>query len=441
MEIKYIMEKAATASIEEKRLLRQELYNLVEDKYETMQKYEYRQFHFHLSNTESFLRVHTPDKYGDLLQGVRKTVSLANQNKEKIISFEEGRIFNGFRYVYPLDKDGKHVGSVELSVSSKSIIRILSELYENEDFYFLVDKSVVEEKVFQEELDNYTDSIPLEGYYLDRETKEVSDQYKSVVEGCEKKLFRDIGESKVDKIKAKESFASIYRIDDIDYTVSFLAISNIENTPIAYLVSIRESVGIDDFTKGFYDEILLVSLLVAVIIILGLTLAKYNYELEKSSGMDYLTNIYNRNKFYELIEREEKSSSRYGYKSSIMLFDIDHFKKINDNYGHNWGDEVLKKLASEISKNIRETDIFARWGGEEFVVFLPHTDKEGAMEVAEKLRRLVCESQIKELEEVTISIGVTSISPDDYNIDAAIKRADDAMYQAKKDGRNRVSYK
>ncbi len=435
------MQKANTASIEEKELLRKELYNMVHKQYLSMQKYEYRQFHFHLPNTESFLRVHTPDKYGDLLYKVRKTVSLANEKKEKIISFEEGRIFNGFRYVYPLDKDGEHIGSVELSVSSKSIIRILSELYENEDFYFLVDKSVVEEKVFKEEQDNYIDSIGLDGYYLDRETKEVSDEYKSLVQGCEKKLFGDIGKRHLEDIKNKQSFASIYSIDEIDYTVSFLAINNIEDIPIAYLVSMRESVGIDGFTKDFYDEIILVTLLVIMIIILGLILAKYNYELEKSSGTDYLTQIYNRNKFYEIVEREKKSSERYAYQSALMLLDIDHFKEINDTYGHCWGDEVLKKLADEILKNIRETDIFARWGGEEFVILLPHTDKEGALKAAEKIRVVICESQLEELEEITISIGVTVIDPENYDIDEVIKRADMAMYEAKENGRNRVAYK
>lgn len=440
-EMKTILEKANTASVEEKEVLRKELYNMMYLKYESMQKHEYRQFHFHLPSTESFLRLHTPEKYGDLLYEIRESVRLTNKNLKKTMTFEEGRIFNGFRYVYPLKNNNKHIGSVELSVSSKSIIKILSELHENEDFYFLVDKDIVEEKVFKEEQKNYEELNFLEDFYLDRETKEVSDEYQTVIRGLENQLFTDIRAKHEKEIKAKESFATIYRVNDIDYTVSFLSIKNIKNRPVAYLVSIREIKGATPFTKSSYGEIFLVTLLAILIIILGFLLAYYNYRLKKTAGIDHLTQVYNRNKFYELVEIEERLSKRYGYESAIMLLDIDHFKKVNDNYGHSWGDKVLKTMASEILKNIREVDIFARWGGEEFVILLPHADKSGALAAAEKTRKLVYESELKELEDISISIGVTTIDPENYDIDKAIKRADKAMYNAKENGRNRVCFK
>ena len=190
-----------------------------------------------------------------------------------------------------------------------------------------------------------------------------------------------------------------------------------------------------------YHEIALVSLLVILVIIFSFILTYYQSRLRSSSELDYLTKAYNRNKFYEMAKKEAKRSQRYEYDSALMLIDIDYFKNINDSYGHEWGDRVLKKLSSEISENIRDSDIFARWGGEEFVLLLSHISKENALKVAEKLRRLIDESQDHELREITISIGVSTIYSGNYDIDSVIKLADDAMYCAKRNGRNQIYYK
>lgn len=190
-----------------------------------------------------------------------------------------------------------------------------------------------------------------------------------------------------------------------------------------------------------YKEILLVSLLAFFIIAFGLVLAFYQHKLKNSAEIDYLTNIYNRNKFYEIASREVKRAKRYKEDTAILLLDIDFFKKVNDSYGHEWGDKVLRELARKISTNIREVDIFARWGGEEFVLLLPNTGKEGGLVVAEKIRKLIHESKVKELDAITISIGVSLVDTENYDITAAINLADQAMYEAKTNGRNQVCFK
>ncbi len=121
--------------------------------------------------------------------------------------------------------------------------------------------------------------------------------------------------------------------------------------------------------------------------------------------------------------------------------DIDHFKKLNDTYGHAWGDKVLQELAKQILLIIREVDVFARWGGEEFVLLLPNTGKEGAFILAEKIRKMIEESESEELKDLTISIGVCRVNPKTYDIEEAIGRADLAMYEAKRKGRNQVCCK
>lgn len=125
-EVKEIMYQASFASAREKDILREQLYNKLAKTYNQMKDYNYRQFHFHLPNTESFLRLHRPDKYGDLLYDVRESVKIANRDEIFVSGFEEGRIFNGFRHVYPITYNNTHVGSVEISVSTASIIEVLS---------------------------------------------------------------------------------------------------------------------------------------------------------------------------------------------------------------------------------------------------------------------------------------------------------------------------
>ena len=439
-EIKLIMEKASTANDQEKEVLREDLYNKILNQYLRMHKYEYRQLHFHLPNTESFLRVHAPDKYGDLLLDVRESVRLANEYRIKVFGFEEGRISNGFRYVYPLNYNNKHLGSVEMSLSSGSIIEVLSKLYTNEDFYFIIDKVAVRKHLFDETLINYKESSIFEGYYVDKEVERISSDYNKVVVDSQESFLKGIKEKHSDKLQEKESFSENYIKNGKSYIIKFLAIENLEKIPIAYLISISESIGYDQYSKDMYQQIILLILLVAVAILLGLVLDLYQGKIKSASELDYLTNVYNRSKFYEMAKIDEKHCKRYKYDSSVMLIDIDNFKNTNDCYGHEWGDQVLKKVASEILKNIRDTDVFARWGGEEFVLLLPHTNKNEALIVAEKLRLLISESQLIELNGITISIGVSEINAEDYDVERAINLADEAMYCAKAKGRNQVCY-
>lgn len=158
---------------------------------------------------------------------------------------------------------------------------------------------------------------------------------------------------------------------------------------------------------------------------------------EKKAYFDSLTGIFNRHKFNELFEIELNRVRRYGNSTSVAVLDIDHFKHFNDTYGHLVGDKVLQKLAETISSRVRNTDIFARWGGEEFVLLFPETPVEDARNVCEKLREAVAQIECSEAEQITASFGIAQVLPDD-TMKSAFKRADDALYEAKKAGRNRV---
>ncbi len=170
-------------------------------------------------------------------------------------------------------------------------------------------------------------------------------------------------------------------------------------------------------------------------------------ELKDLASKDSMTNLYNRRHFYDVASDIFNIFIREKNPTSIIMIDIDDFKLINDTYGHSAGDEVIKKLAKILQKNTRANDIIARFGGEEFVVLLPNTTKEGASHIASKLRETV-EAQSIEIDEwqiisFTISLGVAELLYDeilfnDKSIDCSLNRADKALYQAKENGKNRV---
>jgi diguanylate cyclase len=166
-----------------------------------------------------------------------------------------------------------------------------------------------------------------------------------------------------------------------------------------------------------------------------------NRVLEEQSKVDPLTGIHNRRVFEESIEAELQRFIRYNQPFSLIFFDIDRFKDINDNYGHDAGDRVLKAIAKRVNEMIRKPDIFARYGGEEFVIILPEITIEHGVTVSEKLRKEI-ENAVFEYEgervPITISIGITEVNESDKQYESIVSRADSYMYQAKEKGRNKV---
>ena len=162
-----------------------------------------------------------------------------------------------------------------------------------------------------------------------------------------------------------------------------------------------------------------------------------NAQLSNLATTDTLTGAWNRRYFEQELQRELIQSHRYGEPLSLLMFDIDHFKAINDRYGHPMGDAVLVGLTRLVQHNLRAADTLARWGGEEFILMMPHCDAEEAVRLAEKLRVLLAEQAFETVSQVTASFGVAQCWPDD-SPQSLIKRVDRALYQAKADGRNVV---
>lgn len=160
-------------------------------------------------------------------------------------------------------------------------------------------------------------------------------------------------------------------------------------------------------------------------------------EMEKIASTDKLTGIYNRRMLDEILQIEIEVAQRHSSELSLIIIDIDHFKDVNDNYGHLIGDETLKTMSSIIFENIRTSDIFGRYGGEEFLIICTQTNKDNAFILAEKLRTIVGKYNFNKIGTKTISLGISRYEKND-SIESLFKKADEALYCAKESGRNKT---
>ncbi len=200
---------------------------------------------------------------------------------------------------------------------------------------------------------------------------------------------------------------------------------------------------INIFSAGFVHTALII-ILSSVSSYIMYSNKRYNYainkKLERSSFTDSLTGLINKAKLYEEINMWMKFSSRYKTPLSLILFDIDNFKQINDKHGHLIGDEVIVQVVATVHKMIRETDTLARWGGDEFTIIMPHTNRPQAVEITERIRKSISDEELIPEVELSCSFGVASFTRKVKGVDQFISAADKALYKAKNSGKNVVMY-
>jgi diguanylate cyclase (GGDEF)-like protein len=199
------------------------------------------------------------------------------------------------------------------------------------------------------------------------------------------------------------------------------------------------------FSKGIIPAIVIPLIVGPIISYINLRqsylLTMASAEIKTLSRTDALTGLYNKRFFTELVEREIEMRSRYNFHSSLFMIDLDHFKRINDRYGHLAGDHVLQVVSRIILENVRNTDIVCRFGGEELVIYLPHTSSQQALVVAERMREAISESKVEFKDQVipiTASIGIASTESDVSDLNQMLQLADSALYEAKRSGRDQV---
>ncbi|MDZ7759872.1 MAG: sensor domain-containing diguanylate cyclase [Desulfovermiculus sp.] len=215
----------------------------------------------------------------------------------------------------------------------------------------------------------------------------------------------------------------------------------LDNIMFAPLVIDEKTVGIIGLANkpgGFDSQDAELAMAFGDLAALSLRNARTLEELQRLSRTDALTGCFNRRKFLECLDYECKRIERLQTSLTLIMFDIDNFKHINDTYGHEAGDLVLQSLAAIVSAHIREVDILCRWGGEEFLILAPDTDAQNAQVMVERIRKTVAEHVFSQDFEITVSFGLVQYKKGEESLDDLINRADQCMYLAKEKGRNRV---
>lgn len=427
--------KQGVASLDpaEKDRYRKLLYHKLSGLYQRLGQYDFRQLHFHEKDNRSYLRFHRPEKHGDDLTGIRYSVEYVNREKKYISGFEEGVILNGYRFVYPLSVDEEHIGSVEVSVSMNTVIRQFSQRF-NKEAQFIILKSQVMKKVSPSEQPNYASWWVDDRYMLDR-----SISNECILENrIDGKDAARIKNAFLANSQSGKPFCVELKIDSVPGMLTFLPIKNFLNENVAYVFEIADSKELSDLKMHFY---LILLTLIALSVVLVLFLVYYRFSqstIERMATFDALTSVYTRGVLMQIIDAEHERYTRYRKPFSLIMIDADHFKNINDTYGHHAGDTVLSGITEIMRKSIRKSDSIGRYGGEEFVVVLPETGKQRAVTVAENLRQKISENEFPDIGRVTVSCGVAEVSEQAQSTQDLINEADRKLYTAKQEGRNRV---
>ena len=438
-EILEILDKASKADEKELERLHWKLYHQLIGIYDYLLRLDIRQLHFHLPGAVSFLRFHRPEKFGDSLRGIRPSIEIVNRTHRIVRCFEEGRIFNGFRNVYPLIFHKKFVGTVEISFDAAAIIKRMVALKPH-DMIFLINRSLVSRKVWASERKNYV-LTPLSDRFL-ADVQVMRKFPPHIIDSHTfNRLMKKLRTEVTKPMQKGISFSKAVMVEGKSYLATFINIRNCRNQSAAYLVSLEKRPFIDHLLHRRWVHFGIGSLLILAIALLLYfylyRLEKYQNELEKEAIVDRLTGCYNRHGYDRFIPMITAEAKRKDEPLCILFCDIDHFKVVNDTYGHKTGDEVLRKVTAHIRTHIRKNDLCIRWGGEEFIIFTLGIGCNNAKILAEKLRKEIATMPLPKVGHITVSFGVTCLKEGE-TLDQMITRADDALYEAKEKGRNRV---
>jgi diguanylate cyclase (GGDEF)-like protein len=432
--------------------------------------FELRQLHFHIGpGSLSFLRVHQPDRYGDRMDNLRYIIVDAIADGQRRSGFELGRIYSGLRGVVPIfptigQNTEMAVGALEVGTSYQPLLETL-ERRTGSDFAVLLKTDRVDRAMW----DQFRhDLVALERDDLVVEAT-TSKCIAQVINEVPSNLFEDRSQ---DQLRT----AHFQRADGRWIVVVTWPLED-------YLSRTRAQVGApgvvaacDDVTDEMdaYQRSLATSILYAIVAFLALEMVLYfairhgtrhlqqrveaatqsvrdlNSALKVRAETDSLTGLLNRTTFFAIAEETRRRVQQQAEQLSVAMIDIDHFKRINDHYGHVIGDQVIRAIAQTLRAAVRDGDLVCRYGGEEFLLLLQHpAARDEALEasgtpeaVATRIHAAVSALQIPidhpDVEiRVTVSVGITEMHGDEA-LECAINRADGLLYAAKRGGRNRV---
>ncbi|MBU2965783.1 diguanylate cyclase [Amphritea sp. 2_MG-2023] len=417
-----------------------------------MQDYQVRQLHFHLGpGSTSFLRVHKPSKFGDNMDNLRYMVVDVNHDGRPRQGFELGRVYSGLRGIVPIfaNSHSQHpIGALEVGTSFKTLIDSLSSSIDG-DIAVLLKNARVE---------NATWSRPSEpgsrtpcSCFIEATS---SPTLEALLASQARQIWYEPKNGHTLLVSTPNGPIALTEFALTDY----IGERDKLETSVGRIMIWKSAEGIvDDLNHKTWVNIIYAIvgfLLIEFALFLGLRLALrqleqrvdertheikvLNKQLEEIAHQDMLTGVYSRRYFMTRLQQEINRTHRLEQSITLLMLDVDHFKKVNDTWGHLAGDQVLSDLGKVMMESCRSYDVAGRYGGEEFCLLLPGVDGATGLQIAEKLRKRV-ELQItipgSDGVTVTISIGV-ALYIKGQRTEEWLKTVDQAMYKAKRNGRN-----
>ncbi|BCD68374.1 GGDEF domain-containing protein [Nitratiruptor sp. YY09-18] len=387
--------------------------------------------HFSLLKKYSIAHLSIYDPAGNVIVSMHKR---AKKTKKSIFERDEQNSELIIKFKRPIYANNRLIALFESAVSYNTIKQELQRLF-GAAYAYIVKDSVIDKRLIHYGSYLFIQSdLHKRFFYEEQSHKSTNSKQKWLIHQINS-LIKNKAAPLLDK---QQSFATIAKIGENYYVVSFLAIK--VNDALSYLISYKKDTNIKTFDTIFWQNVILSNIVLLIALLFIYYFIHIKQKFETLAITDKLTGLYNRNKFYKTAQQEINRATRHQRPLSLIIFDIDNFKKINDTYGHDVGDYVLKTIAKLVHKNIRKYDYAFRWGGEEFIILSPETSAKEAMKLAEKIRNLIAQYRFDKVGKVTISLGVAEFDKEsDKHIDAVIKRADSALYLSKKDGKNRTT--
>jgi len=426
----------------EKKILREELYDLLKDTYQNASENNFRQFHFHLKDCTSFLRLHKPEFFGDNLEGVRDTVCNTRNSHTSTFGFEEGKVHNGYRFVFPLLKNNEYIGSVEVSASPLVITDSVEEAHDSPGL-FIMSKSLSDEKVVADLINtNYLESDISSNYYYDKEVYEQLFGSENQAENNFILRINDVIKEDIENdLEKEEDFVINTEVDNLSYSVVFLAVDNFREEHAGYFIFYDRDRETPILIRSFWINIGLASVLWLALISIRMIINRSEKKLFELSVTDNLTGLLSRRGFFMsakvLYEYSQRLDGLW-----ICFMDVDKLKTINDVYGHEEGDEAIIAVAEILKKTFRKSDVIGRIGGDEFAVCGFYAAKSDELFITRMDKNL--ESFNKTSSKpytLSVSKGCLMKSEDmkDATLAEIIQEADKRMYASKANRRKNAS--
>ena len=410
----------------------------------SFRKFSYYQLHMlNLVTPDGtvFLRMNDPGRYGDNVLPASRLQGAALENRMPAQGFEIGTTHSLYRYSFPLFLGNAFLGSAEFGLSSSAILAQLKKQFPGH-YTLLLRKDLLDPLLDPAAREKLAPSILSEKFVEDIQARDLPDPMADPNPETQTLILEKVRERASSAMGEGKSFTLFTQANGRPYSVTFLKIPSPGGKPFGcfgYVVAVNWNPKAQDLQQlALTVGILMAGLFLIFAAFLRQGIRNHEKLIEEAL-YDSLTGGLKQGRFDSVAAREVSMAQRFGMPLSLVIFDLDHFKHVNDHFGHLKGDAVLRATGATVTRNIRRVDYFFRWGGDEFLIVLPNTNLDGALCAAEKIRALMERLKPDGVEGISISAGVAQMNENDADLRAVMKRADEALYRAKEKGRNNVS--